>query len=232
MKRYRALFIIALVLGLFFVFRQWKGSRRNIASDKTKNSTEFAQAKKIDSTSFSSNKEESLPIQPLKKEKIPAITNGQNVIFSVGGILKKGEIAWKKGTSFKFNDFICKIDETALFKKIAAEKVQYLDDSKSFLSFLATNLPETSAKWEQFFGKIDAAARVPKEPEFENVTEKIKYQELKLDVALSRIIDLEKQIENYYFIAPFDGTIVQIKKQLESKVKKSEIVVVIQKDDE
>lgn len=223
-----AFIIIAIVVGLIVVSKNEDKAKATKKEQKKQKSFDFGPPIKPLAYEDSLLKKfnPSIPKQDEQKEKR---LSGQNVIFKVSGELKAGEINLRVGSVFKFNDFLCKIDETKLFIQIADEKEQLLEASRAFMQDCSQQFPHLAAKWESYFEKIDQAKRLPELPLIDEEFEADLVTEHKIQLQHEKIQELQNQIENYYFLAPFDGVIVDIRKKVGSAVKKGEVVLVIQK---
>lgn len=160
----------------------------------------------------------------------------KEITFSVGGILEAGDLPIKTGTDFKFNDLLFKLNLKDAFALLSAKKKDLATSFNAFLRDL--NKSGTSSqsgelinvdKWETFTAQLKPEKRLPKFPTFKTKTEENLLLENNLFVQYDEVQKLEQEIEQYFYLAPFDGTVVSMNAKIGNRVKPSQRVVQIAK---
>lgn len=163
----------------------------------------------------------------------------KEITFSVGGILEAGDVAIKPGADFKFNDLLFKLNLKDAFALLSAKKK---DLATSFYSFLRDlNKSGTSVqsgelinvdKWETFTAQLKPEKRLPKFPTFKTKTEENLLLENNLFVQYDEVQKLEQEIEQYFYLAPFDGIVLSIKSKVGNRIKPNQGIARIAKKGE
>ena len=163
----------------------------------------------------------------------------KEITFSVGGILEAGDLPIKTGTDFKFNDLLFKLNLKDAFALLSAKKKDLATSFNAFLRDL--NKSGTSSqsgelinvdKWETFTAQLKPEKRLPKFPTFKTKTEENLLLENNLFVQYDEVQKLEQEIEQYFYLAPFDGTVLFVKSKIGNRIKPNQTIARIAKKGE
>jgi len=141
-----------------------------------------------------------------------------DVFFNVEGKLEDGEIGLKRGTEFKFNQLLYKINSEELFYSICAEKASLAKNILDQMEFITLNFTSEKSKWQFFLNDFSMVTTLPEFPKVETKEEKLFILEKDILAQYMKIKSLEKKMSNYIFLAPFDGKVTEIYSEIGSFV--------------
>lgn len=163
----------------------------------------------------------------------------KNLTFSIGGILESGDLSLKPGSDFKFNDLLFKLNLKDAFALLSAKKKDLANSFNSFLRDLNKSGTSNQSgelinvdKWETFTAQLKPEKRLPKFPTFRTKTEENLLLENNLFVQFDEVQKLEQEIEQYFYLAPFDGTVLSVKSKIGNRIKPNQTIARIAKKGE
>lgn len=155
------------------------------------------------------------------KEKIPAAekpafllsgtivpSKTQDVAFKVGGILEKGEADLSKGSRFSKNQLLFQVNNSAAFMKLQEAKLALKDKLQPELPKLKVNLGEKPA-WDNYIATLEPASLTGELPEARLPEVQALLNSLRIAEDHQRIRKMETQMAAYFYIAPFDGIVLE-----------------------
>lgn len=158
-----------------------------------------------------------LPIKVVKNEnrKNTVTAYGQvmpnnqlEVSLEVQGIIDADNRTLKVGTSFKKGELLVKIDPTDAIYNLLSRRSSFSNLILGVLPDLSIDIPEEREKWETFLDQIDPNKSLPNLPEFKSKKERFTINSRNIPSEYYTIKAQERLLEKYYFLAPFDGTII------------------------
>ena len=153
-----------------------------------------------------------------------------NLLFEVSGKLEPSAINWAIGQNFKANEIVCSLNAEAAYYNLTEKKQALIQDFGSVFAEIETKFPTEKDKWYSFLEKISPGTKIPSLPAFSSENERIFMSEAGLLSTYYAIKQLEINMKNYYFLAPYDGKIASINFQLGSYIGKNNIVAQLEKN--
>lgn len=165
--------------------------------------------------------------QTVEGKLVPALT--KRVRFEVGGILEKGDVPLVVGRDFKFNQLLVKVNMYEIFGQLSELKGSLEQTLDGLIPAMNVRFPGEVNKWKDFLKDLDPGKRLPA---FPLLVSKEEGDLLRTTTFLKEYVKaskLEDEVEKYFYLAPFDGTVVSVSKRAGSNVKPGETVAVIAK---
>jgi len=140
------------------------------------------------------------------------VNSAQSValVAEVGGKLMQGSIVLKEASRFNKGDIIFKIDDREARYNLQSQKSEFLNNVASTLADIKIDFPEELSKWENFLQQIEITKPLPDLPELKSRKEKTFVSNRKLLNQYYSIKSAEERLAKYVFIAPYNGSIVQL----------------------
>lgn len=131
-----------------------------------------------------------------------------DVTMKVQGFIERDMKSWKPGMSFRKNEILFKVERVEALYSIIARR-------SAFSSLITTILPDIQLdytsefeKWENFLYSLDPLQELPPLPKTASKKEKLFIASRNIPTEYYNIKASENQLDNYFYLAPFDGTIV------------------------
>ena len=161
------------------------------------------------------------------------------ITFSIGGTLEAGDVSLKQGTEFKFNDLLFKLNMKDAFALLSAKKKDLANSFNVFIRNLSKNGTSQQVgelinidKWVTFTTQLKPEKRLPKFPTFRTKTEENLLLENNLFVQYDEVLKMEQEIEHYFYLSPFDGTVLSVKSKIGNRIKPNQTIARIAKKGE
>lgn len=222
MKKSYYIYFILLVLGMnimIWYFITPSGSKK-VKKEKESLSTliQYSEAK---------YEERDFPIYSNAYWDLPFTSN---LVFEVSGKLQPSDIKWVIGQQFKANEIVCSLNAEAAYYNLTEKKQALIQDFGSVFAEIETKFPFEQEKWYSFLEKISPGTKIPSLPAFSSENERIFMSKTGLLSTYYTIKQLEINMKNYYFLAPYDGKIASINFQLGSYIGEKNIVAQLEKN--
>lgn len=149
------------------------------------------------------------------------------VAFKVGGILENGEANFRKGQKFRKNQLLFQVNNREAFEKMLADKTTLKQKIDEILDLVPSSEKE---KWEAFSVSLGPASLIAAFPEISNPQEKQLITSQNIEKDYQKIKKQEAAMADYFYIAPFDGKILELYAPVGIKLLKNESVAQIAKD--
>lgn len=124
----------------------------------------------------------------------------------VRGKILPGQIALKKGQSFRKGQLLLKIYNQEAKLALQSRKSRFLNSLANILPDLKTDFKESYNTWLNFFEAINIQKNLPKLPETKSNKEKIFLASRNILADYYTIRSSEITLSKYYLYAPFTGT--------------------------
>jgi len=124
----------------------------------------------------------------------------------VRGKILPGQIALKKGQSFRKGQLLLKVYNQEAKLALQSRKSRFLNSLANILPDLKTDFKESYTTWLNFFEAIDIQKNLPKLPETKSNKEKIFLASRNILADYYTIRSSEITLSKYYLYAPFSGT--------------------------
>lgn len=135
------------------------------------------------------------------------------IIAQVRGEIKRGDIVFKIGESFRKGDLIVKIDDTIELYNMKSRKSSFLNGVAQMLPALKVSLPNEFDEWTLFMEKIDVDKDLPPLPEISTTQERVYMASRNILTNYYTIKSAEANFKFYHIYAPFSGTITEVNLQ-------------------
>ena len=155
----------------------------------------------------------------------------KDVSFSKSGKLEIGDIQLLVGTHFKFNELLVKLNIEEAFKELAQSKLSFSKNIQSFEEQIEKKVPSELNKWKNFEADLTPSKRLPEFPTIYTELEKALIIEDDIYILFSKIKNQEGEIEQYFYLAPFDGIITGVFKKKNALIERNQTVIKIAKKD-
>lgn len=165
--------------------------------------------------------------QTVEGKLIPAIT--KQVKFEVDGTLEKGDIPFKVGQTFKFNQLLIKVNMKEIFGKVSDLKISMEQTLDELMPKLESSFPGEVNKWKEFTKELHPVRRLPAFPLLNSKEEGDLLRSTTFLKEYVKAAKLEEEVEKYFYLAPFDGKIERITKRPGSNMTAGETIAVISK---
>jgi multidrug efflux pump subunit AcrA (membrane-fusion protein) len=144
------------------------------------------------------------------------VIDGQqiNLVSEVQGRILRGDVDLKKGSSFKKNQLIAKIDHTEAELLLKARKSSFINLVANILPDIKVDYQENYIFWNKFFELISVGNALPDLPPFKGSDQEfIRFRNFlvakNLMAEYYSIRSEEERFRKYYIYAPFDGSITE-----------------------
>lgn len=165
--------------------------------------------------------------QIIEGKLVPAVT--KQVKFEVGGVLEKGDVPFRVGQEFKFNQLLMKVNLKDIFVRVSDLKVSMEKTLNSLQPELAARFPGEVPKWKEFINELDPARRLPDFPLLNSKEEGDLLRSTSFLKEYVKTAKLEEEVEQYFYLAPFDGKVVSVIKRPGTEISAGQAVGVISK---
>jgi hypothetical protein len=149
------------------------------------------------------------------------------VKFEVDGTLEKGDVPYKVGQTFKFNQLLVKVNMKEIFGKVSDLKVSMEQTLDELLPKLESSFPGEVNKWKEFTEELHPVRRLPAFPLLNSKEEGDLLRSTTFLKEYVKAAKLEEEVEKYFYLAPFDGKIERILKKPGSKISAGQSIAVI-----
>lgn len=131
------------------------------------------------------------------------------ISFTIDGVLVIGDSVLKPGMEFKKNQLLYRINNEQAFLQLTAKKIELAKLFASIVSQLEAKFPEHNGKWQTFLEGIKPTKLLPEYPSLFTPDERIFLIQKEFIQAYVKTKMLEKEMEKYFFLAPFDGIFLE-----------------------
>ena len=151
------------------------------------------------------------------------------VSFAVSGKLEKGELTLEQGSHFKKGQLLYQINNREAFAALNRVKTELATRLVQLMPEIETQFPSEKNNWVRFMEELKPQYLTPELPGFKTSKERYLFTEKGCLTEYYRLQEMEVNMANYFYIAPFDGTVIAISEQPENQLKAGEIVARIAK---
>lgn len=148
----------------------------------------------------------------IHKNKITAygqvLPNSQmDVTMKIQGYIERDNKSWKPGMSFRKNDILFKVERIDALYSIIARRSAFSNLITNILPDIKLDYSSEFEKWEKFLYSLDPLKELPPLPKTSSNKEKLFIASRNVPTEYYTIKASENQLENYFYLAPFNGTI-------------------------
>lgn len=131
------------------------------------------------------------------------------ISFDVDGVLMLGDTLLVPGMEFKKNQLLYRIDNNQSFAQLVSKKNELIKLFSFILPQLEAKFPNHNGKWQSFLDGIKPTKLLPDYPLLFTPEERVFLVEKEFIQAYVKTKMLEKEMEKYFFLAPFDGIFIE-----------------------
>jgi len=162
------------------------------------------------------------------KSDVPLV-KGDRVVFGLNGILLKGEVEYRPLTEFKKGQLLFRIDNRDFFIEIAAKKSELLELVDKLTVEIETFSSTELEDWKTFKVCLQLNKLLPEFPvlQSDKIVQLAGYDVVKKMYLFVK--NMEREMGNYFFIAPYDGYFSKSIVKDGSRIKKNQTIALIEK---
>jgi membrane fusion protein, multidrug efflux system len=148
------------------------------------------------------------------------INSAQNIMVTaeVAGKIIAGNISLKASQKFEKGDLLYKIDDTEARLALISQKNDFINSLGAALADIKIDFSESFAEWDEYLQKVDVNKPLPEIPAFKNKKEKVFFSNRRISTSFYTIKSAEERLNRYSFRAPYQGSIAELKVELNSVV--------------
>ena len=132
-----------------------------------------------------------------------------DVNMKVQGEIDRDNRALKPGMRFKKNEILIKVDRTEALYNLLARRSQFINLIAGVLPDIGVDLPKEEQKWISYLAEVSPTRPLPSLPSVNSEREKLLVSGRNIISEYYGIKSAESQIEEYVYVAPFNGVIVE-----------------------
>ena len=226
MKRKYLVFASLLFLGLIVVLL-FKSNKKAFIKDITIKKTDTLNKKRGYSFLIVKNKP-----QLIKTIKYSNVFNKsiEDVYFDVTGELIIGETEVCDGCSFKEDQLLFRLNNKEILTDLIQGKKILYNSISEILPQIELNYPNEINKWNNFLMSIKPTTLLSVLPSFSSESEKELFDTSGVLKFYKDVMLSERQMEKYFYLAPYDGFFIKSYIGESKNIKKGELVVSISKN--
>jgi|GEM_PF-6666033 len=153
-----------------------------------------------------------------------------DVTFQVSGTLEKGDVNLNKGSHFKKGQLLFQINNREAFAALNRQKAALSALVLKTIPQLELDFPAEKNKWVGFMEELKPQFLVPAFPKFNSSKERDMITDSGILATYNSLQQLEVNMSNYFFIAPFDGVWLSINEQPGKTVRSGKTIATIALD--
>lgn len=153
-----------------------------------------------------------------------------DLTFQVSGALEKGDVDLNKGSRFKKGQLLFQINNREAFAALNRQKAALSALVLKTMPQLELDFPAEKNKWVRFMEELKPQFLVPAFPKFNSSKERDLITDAGILAAYNALQQLEVNMSNYFFIAPFDGVWLSINEQPGKTVRSGKTIATIATD--
>lgn len=134
--------------------------------------------------------------------------NQLNIVMQAQGVVERENRSLKEGDTFKKNDVLIKLERTDALYNLLSRRSSLSNLVAGVLPDISLDFPQEKTKWENYLNQLDPVKPLADLPEIKSQKESLFVRAKNIISEFYAIKAQEKQLENYYYLAPFDGTVV------------------------
>jgi len=190
-------FFVVLSGGIFMILKS--NQKEEVEKSKDKVSEIFVPVRKVKNS-----------IQSVSLTSYGQVTSNIElaVSFEVQGKLEKGEMTLKPGSTFRKGQKLYQVNNIEAAYTLTARKSTLSNLILNAMPDIELDYPSERDKWARFLNDIDPLKNLPKLPKTNSSKEKMFITSRNIFTEYYNLKSLESRMEKYFWIAPFNGTII------------------------
>ena len=158
--------------------------------------------------------------------------NIEDVYFDVSGELIFGEKDPCEGCSFKEDQLLFRVNNKEILTDLIQDKKILYNSISEISSQVEDKHPKEINKWNDFLNSIKPTSLLSVLPSFSSEREKELFEANGVITFYNDVMISEKQIEKYFYLAPYDGYFIKTYTRKSKNIKTRELVASISKNND
>jgi len=132
------------------------------------------------------------------------------VSFEVQGKLERGNITMKPGVNFKKGQILYRINNTEAFYTLSSRKSSFANLILNAMPDIELDFPTEKDKWLKFLENLNPALILPPFPKVKSEKERLFLTSRNVYTEYYNLSGLEARMDKYLWIAPFNGSVIEV----------------------
>ena len=132
------------------------------------------------------------------------------VSFEVQGKLERGNIIMKPGVNFRKGQILYRINNTEAFYTLSGRKSALANLVLNAMPDIEMDFPTEKDKWLQFLEDLSPALILPSFPKVKSDKERLFLTSRNIYTEYYSLSSLESRMDKYLWIAPFNGSVIDV----------------------
>jgi len=128
----------------------------------------------------------------------------------VQGKLDRGNVSMKPGVNFKKGQILYRINNTEAFYTLSGRKSALANLVLSAMADIEMDFPKEKDKWLQFLEDLSPALILPSFPKVKSDKERLFLTSRNIYTEYYNLSSLESRMDKYLWIAPFNGSVIEV----------------------
>lgn len=209
-----SLIIIGLIATVFYI----SFSKNNVANEQVP---------------FNNSEQHEL-FQVFSQEKL--LLNGiisanitEDVQMKVSGKIDNNNRSLKEGTGFKKNEILIKVERLEALYEILTTRSEFKELIQKLILSIRDQTPNETDKWTDYENKIQRTLPLPTLPNTSSKNEEDLLNRLNVYSQYYKTKVSERKAEEYIYVAPFDGTIIESNVHPGSSIQSGKTILILAK---
>lgn len=131
-----------------------------------------------------------------------------DITMEVQGIIERQNRTLKPGETFKKGEILVKVERSEALYNLLARRSAFMKLIASIMPDLSIDLPDEKKKWESYLNELNPVQTLPLLPRLNSKKEQLLINNRNIPSEFYNLKAMEEQIEKYYYVAPFSGSII------------------------
>lgn len=153
----------------------------------------------------------------------------EEVQMNISGKIDKNNRSLNEGEEFKKNEILIKVERLTALYEILSSRSEFKELIQKLIPSIDQKLPDESKKWKNFENQIEKTLPLPTLPIINSKSEEDLLNSLHVFSLYYKAKRSESKVEDYLYIAPFDGTILKSNVHSSSTVHAGKTLLVLAK---
>ncbi|HZH87270.1 MAG TPA: efflux RND transporter periplasmic adaptor subunit [Brumimicrobium sp.] len=170
---------------------------------------------------------------PINKTKVFGVIAAEietDVIMKVNGKIDNDNHALTRGSTFKKNDILIKVDRIEVLYHLLISRLNFKKHIEKSIKEIEDQFPEEKNKWQKFEKSIERTLPLPDFPKVTSTEEETLLNKLNIHKLYYEIKRLEQRAQDHIYVAPFDGFISESTIQPNSMVRENKVLMKLSKN--
>ncbi|WP_107039236.1 HlyD family efflux transporter periplasmic adaptor subunit [Brumimicrobium mesophilum] len=153
----------------------------------------------------------------------------ENVQMKVSGKLDKTNASLYVGREFKKNEVLIKVERLEALYEILTVRSEFMELIQKLILSIRDKAPDATNKWIDYESQIERTLPLPTLPEMNSKKEEELLNRLNVFSKYYKTKEIERKAEDYVYLAPFDGLIIECKIHPQSTIQPGKTILKLAK---